>query len=130
MRLRISEIHNFGGFFGGDTVSLSGAAWREPDAPEQTLTIDAAALANVPERHRLAAGMLLELTFAGERVERATLLGAPSCAALRAALGEPELPASLDAPHILAHRCAHCALWVATAQNPARCPVCEAVLEA
>jgi hypothetical protein len=130
MRLLISEIHNFGGFFGGDTVSLSGAAWREPDAPEQTLTIDEAALANVPDRHRVTAGMLFELTFAGERVERASLLGAPSYAALRAALGEPELPARLDAPRILAHRCAHCALWVTTAQNPARCPVCEAVLEA
>src|SRR5688572_10910031 len=65
MRFFIGEVHNFGGFFGGDTVSLSGAPWREPGAAEQTLTIDEAALANVASRHQIAAGMLLELTMAG-----------------------------------------------------------------
>lgn len=124
MRLLISEVHNFGGFFGGDTVSLAGAEWRVPDAAEHTLTIDAAALANVPDRHQIAAGMLLELQFAGERVEQATLLGAGTHAALRAALGPPALPDALDAPLLLTHRCESCALWVPTTQDPPRCPIC------
>jgi rubrerythrin len=123
MRLLVTEVHNFGGFFGGDTVTLSGAEWRAEAAEERTLTIDQAALANVADRHSVAAGMLLDLAFAGERVERATLLGAGTHAELRRALGEPALPAALDAPVALAHRCAGCALWVPTDAAGA-CPVC------
>jgi hypothetical protein len=130
MRLFISEVHNFGGFFGGDTVTLSGAAWRAEDAAEQTLTIDEAALVNVVDRHTIAPGMLLELTLAGDRVERALLLGAASHGELRRALGDPALPdGPLAAPLTLAHRCAACALWVPTAQGPARCPVCDTPVE-
>lgn len=128
VRLLVSEVHNFGGFFGGDTVTLSGVAWPpEEGVAEQTLTIDAAALSNVPDRHTLVAGMLLDLEFAGERVERAALLGAAAHAELRRALGPPALPAGpLAGPHILSHRCAACALWVVTAPAPARCPLCTA----
>jgi hypothetical protein len=128
VRLLVSEVHNFGGFFGGDTVTLSGAAWPSAaGAVEQTLTIDAAALRNVPDRHTLGAGMLLELEFAGERVERAELLGAADYAELRRALGPPALPAGpLAGPHILSHHCAACALWVVTTPAPARCPLCAA----
>lgn len=128
MRILVSEVHNFGGFFGGDTVSLSGAEWPAAGAEERTLTIDQAALANVADRHTLAAGMLLELTLAGERVDRAVLLGAGSHAELRRALGAPELPDRLDAPRVLAHSCAGCGLWVPTAHGPERCPACAAPL--
>jgi len=128
MRLLISEVHNFGGFFGGDTVSLSGAVWRSAGAPEQTLTIDEAALANVADRHRMVAGMLLDLTFAGERVEQALLLGAPSHAELRAALGPAPLDAPVVAPRVLSHLCASCALWVVTLPSPERCPICATPL--
>ncbi len=130
MRLLITELHNFGGFFGGDTVTLSGVPWREAGAAEQTLTIDEAALANVADRHTLAPGMLLELSFAGERVEQAALLGAASHSELRRALGDPPLPdAPLEAPLTLAHRCAACELWVPTAHNLERCPICDTPAE-
>jgi hypothetical protein len=130
MLLLITELHNFGGFFGGDTVTLSGRPWRAAEAPEQTLTIDEAALANVADRHTLAPGMLIELAFAGERVERAALLGAASHGELRRALGDPPLPAGpLAAPLALAHRCAACELWVPTAPDPERCPICDTPLE-
>ncbi|NJN17196.1 MAG: hypothetical protein HC822_13425 [Oscillochloris sp.] len=128
MHFLISEVHNFGGFFGGDTVTLSGAPWRMEDAEEQTLTIDDAALLNVGERHHISAGMLLDLEFAGERVERAVLLGAANHAELRRALGEPELPAHIDAPLILARRCQSCELWVAVVAA-APCSVCGATAE-
>jgi hypothetical protein len=124
-RLLVSEVHNFGGFFGGDTVTLSGAAWPDEAAAEQTLTIDAAALSNVPDRHTLMAGMLLELVFVGERVERATLLGAADYAALRRALGPPVLPpAPLVGPLILSHHCPACKLWVVSSAAPVHCPLC------
>lgn len=129
MRFLVSEVHNFGGFFGGDTVTLSGAEWRAEAAEERTLTIDQAALASVADRHTIATGMLLDLAFAGERVERAALLGARAHAELRRALGDPPLPATLDAPRALAHRCEPCALWVATDERGA-CPVCGTTLGA
>ncbi|NTU80517.1 MAG: hypothetical protein HGA45_14265 [Chloroflexales bacterium] len=128
MRLLISEVHNFGGFFGGDTVTLSGAEWRAAGAEERTLTIDQAALANVADRHTMTAGMLLELAFAGERVERAELLGAAGHAELRRALGEPTIQRPLDGPHVLSHHCDACALWVPTDPDPARCPLCGAAV--
>lgn len=122
MHFQITELHNFGGFFGGDTVTLSGAPWRTPDAEDQTLTIDQAALTNVADRHTLTVGMVLELTFAGERVEAASLVGAPDAAHLRAALGDPPVPSTLDAPLVVSYVCAECGLWVPV--DPALPPVC------
>src|SRR5262245_21872466 len=86
LRLLVSEVHNFGGFFGGDTITLSGAPWPEA-GEEQTLTIDEAALENVADRHTIVVGMLLELHLAGTRVDRALLLAAPDHNSLRQALG-------------------------------------------
>ncbi|MBP1467865.1 hypothetical protein EYB53_019270 [Candidatus Chloroploca sp. M-50] len=122
----VTEVHNFGGFFGGDTVSLSGKAWRDPEAAEQTLTIDEAALVNLMDRHLVAAGMLLELTFAGARVEAAVVRGASEHATLRRALGEPELPASFSGLTLLSCRCAACKLWVTPVRRAETevCPLC------
>lgn len=124
MRFLVTEVHNFGGFFGGDTVTLSGHPWRAEEAAEQTLTIDEAALANVTARHTIAAGMLLELTMAGERVERAVLIGAADQASLRQALGPPELPTTLESPIILSYRCPSCGLWVPASDVSGQCPAC------
>jgi rubrerythrin len=127
MHFHITELHNFGGFFGGDTVTLSGAPWGAAEAEEQTLTIDQAALTNVADRHTLSVGMVLELAFAGERVETATLLGARDPDQLRAALGPPSLPETLDAPLVLSFACAACGLWVAVdPAMPPGCPLCGA----
>src|SRR3712207_3529737 len=70
----VTEVHNFGGFFGGDTVTLSAVPW--PTGEEATLTIDEKALANITARHTLGAEMLLQLDFAGERIDRAHLVAA------------------------------------------------------
>jgi rubrerythrin len=127
MHFHITELHNFGGFFGGDTVTLSGAPWGAAEAEEQTLTIDQAALTNVADRHTLSVGMVLDLVFAGERVETATLLGARDPDQLRAALGPPSLPETLDAPLVLSFACAACGLWVSNGSaTPPNCPVCGA----
>ena len=89
-RFLVQEVHNFGGFFGGDTVTLTATPFGNPAPPageEQTITIDQQALANVRDRHSISAGMLLELSRTGDRVDRAELLGAATHAQLRAALG-------------------------------------------
>jgi hypothetical protein len=131
----VREIHNFGGFFGGEIVTLT--ALRRPSphtgagAPgeEHTLTIDQRAFTNVRDRHTITAGMLLELALSGERVDRATLLGAPSLAGLRAALGPPHPAAPLDGPLILSYLCDSCDLWLAGAPEDGRCGLCGQTLD-
>lgn len=112
MRVLIAEVHNFGGFFGGDTVALSGKAWDAPAAPLQAFTIDESALTNMRERHTMTAGMLFELQLRGERVEAATLLAAPTYAALQRAL-VPQLPSGpCHSLTIMSHYCPTCDLWI------------------
>jgi len=123
IRYLVQEVHNFGGFFGGDTVTLSAT---RPDRPaeEATITIDQQALANVRDRHTIAAGMLLELEMTGDRVDRAELLGAATQADLRAALGPAALPAQLDQPLVLSYRCNSCNLWIAGSPEAGACRLC------
>jgi hypothetical protein len=119
----VREVHNFGGFFGGDTVTLTATVQGGPDE-ERTLTIDERALANVRDRHTIAAGMLLAVKLTGERVDRAELLGAATRAELRAALGAAQVDGPLEGPRILSYRCAACGLWVAGAPEDGRCRLC------
>ncbi len=123
----VQEVHNFGGFFGGDTVTLA-ATRRDAPNEEETLTIDQGALANVRDRHTISAGMLLALTLAGERVDRAELLGAASHADLRAALGPAAPAAPLDGPQVLSYHCPSCQLWVAGPPEGAACRLCGSAI--
>jgi rubrerythrin len=128
----VQEVHNFGGFFGGDTVTLTAIPFGDPDVlsgQEQMITIDQQALANVRDRHTISAGMLLELSRTGERVDRAELLGAATHAQLRAALGAPAATGVLADPLILSYACPTCNLWVAGAPLEDRCRVCGAALD-
>ncbi|HEU5097931.1 MAG TPA: hypothetical protein VFU22_02730 [Roseiflexaceae bacterium] len=126
-RVRVREVHNFGGFFGGDTVTLSATPLDSADTPtdeEQTITIDQQALANVPDRHTICAGMVLNLARTGERVDRAELLAAATHAELRAALGAPLPTGTLESPLILSYFCSTCDLWVAGQPREGRCRLC------
>ena len=119
----IREVHNFGGFFGGDTVTFTATPRATPD-DEQTLTLDEKALTNVADRYTITAGMLLALEFTGDRIERAELLGAATHAELRAALG----PAAPTGAGILSYRCEACNLWIAGAPVEGKCRVCSTSL--
>jgi hypothetical protein len=129
IRYLVQEVHNFGGFFGGDTVTLSATQLDRPDE-EATITIDQQALANVRDRHTIAAGMLLELQMSGDRVDRAELLGAATHAELRAALGPAALPVQFDQPLVLSYRCEGCKLWVAGTPQSGACRLCGTPLPA
>lgn len=131
-RFLVQEVHNFGGFFGGDTVTLTATPFNGAAVPageEQTITIDQQALANVRDRHTISAGMLLELVRTGERVDRAELLGAATHAQLRAALGPPTASGPLAEPLILSYACHTCNLWVADAPKHQMCRMCGTALD-
>jgi hypothetical protein len=128
MRYLVREVHNFGGFFGGDTVTLSATRPDQPDE-ETTITIDQQALANVRDRHTIATGMLLELEMTGDRVDRAELLGAATQAELRAALGPASLPTQIDRPLVLSYHCDSCNLWIAGSPEAGACRLCSNPLE-
>lgn len=129
-RWLVREVHNFGGFFGGDTVTLTATPFGSATSPdaEQTITIDQQALVNVRDRHTICAGMLLELARSGERVDRAELVAAATHAELRAALGAPVLADRLVSPVILSYACPACGLWVAGEPAEGRCRLCGAAL--
>jgi hypothetical protein len=119
----VQEVHNFGGFFGGDTVTLTAAPPGAPD-DERTITIDQQALVNVRDRHTISAGMLLDLAFAGDRVDRAEVLGAATHAELRAALGPADVAGPLGGPLVLSYRCDSCRLWIAGSPVDGKCRLC------
>jgi pimeloyl-ACP methyl ester carboxylesterase len=129
-RWRVLEVHNFGGFFGGDTVTLTAA--RHEDGVEETITIDERALSNVRERHSVAPDMVFDLLMVGERVDRADLLGAAEWSILHAAIDMEPSSGTLDAPCIRAYRCGSCDLWIVGApdmdQQSARCRLCGEAL--
>lgn len=128
----VTEVHNFGGFFGGDTVTLSAVPWSARDDDEVTLTIDEKALANIQGRHNITPDMLLQLDFSGERIDRTVLLGAREAAALRQACGTLPQSTALDRPHIRAYHCAKCDLWIAggpeMVEGTATCGICRQTL--
>ncbi len=109
-RWSVLEVHNFGGFFGGDTVTLTTARWS--DGTQETITIDEKALANVRERHLVAPSMVFDLQKAGKRVDRAELLGAADWPLLDTALGAAPSQGRLDGPRVRAYHCERCGLWV------------------
>lgn len=123
----VTEVHNFGGFFGGDTVTLTAVPW--PEGEEETLTIDDKALANIADRHTVAPEMLLLLAVSGERVDRATLLGARELAVLRHAVGTTPSAEPLEGPRIRSYRCTRCQLWVTgqplAEQDSPSCAICR-----
>ncbi|MBI5879778.1 MAG: hypothetical protein HZB53_19200 [Chloroflexi bacterium] len=105
--LRVREVTSYGGFFGGDSITLLAQPLAGP-GDELTLTIEQDDLA--VDRHRIVAGMVLDAQLEGEHVVRATVAAAPDRAQLRDAL--PAAAGPLAGPHIFAHYCAACALWI------------------
>ena len=121
----IHEVHNYGGFFGGDTITFEAAPFTNL-AEAQTIVIDGKDFANVPNRHNILANMVLELHMTGERVDVARLVAAPSHEELRTALELPTLPATINEPLTLSARCPKCNRWVlAELWHDSECEICS-----
>jgi hypothetical protein len=134
MIYRIREVLNYGGFFAGDTVTVTAHTVAQPDA-ELTLTIDQGALTNLDDRFQIVAGMALEVQLEGGHVVSAALVAAPERAVLRTAVKSarakapalaahgvsPDTPA--DGPRIFSHFCAKCNLWILGAPRDGKCGV-------
>ena len=107
---RVLEVHNVGGFFGGDTVTLTARRWD--NQIEETITIDEKALVNMQDRYHVAPGMVFDLQMTGTRVDKAGLLGASDWQTLKLALASVPPSGPLKEPSIRAYHCLHCDLWV------------------
>ncbi len=107
---RVLEVHNFGGFFGGDTVTLTDA--RLVDGYEETLTIDEKALSNIRDRYCVGPALVLQLEMVGARVDSASLRAAADWATLDSALVPQPRTTDLVGPSIRAYHCRHCELWI------------------
>lgn len=127
-RIFVTEVQNFGGFFGGDTVTLVAVPW--PTGEEMSLTIDEKALQNISDRYLIGPEMLLDLELVGERVDRAWVLGARDWDELKRTLEHLPPAAPSDTPTLRAYRCAACDLWVlgAPAGDGHQCVICDQLL--
>jgi len=124
---RIHDVLNYGGFFAGDTVTVSAHAIANP-SEEKTFTIDQGAFTNVGgDRYKIVAGLVLDLQFEGERVASATVVAAQERTILRQTVVQPRFAASnlqsLDAPRLFAHHCAPCDLWILGEPHDGKCGV-------
>ena len=126
----IHEVLNYGGFFAGDTVTVTAHAAGDA-AGEVTLTIDQGALTNLDDRFQILAGMALDVEQEGGHVVAAALIAAPDRAALRAIMkaaqpahaGPSPAGAASSAARVFSHHCAQCSLWILGAPRDGKCGV-------
>ena len=122
----VREVHNYGGFFGGDTVSLTASPLAHPTTLLD-LTIADNVFDNLTDRHAVVAGLALGLDLDGAEVRRAIIVGARDRAILRAALRRPAPEPTQQPMRALAYHCPSCDLWIAGApagDGPYTCWVC------
>ncbi|MEO8286357.1 MAG: TFIIB-type zinc finger domain-containing protein [Chloroflexota bacterium] len=107
----VVDVLNYGGFFGGETVTLDAAPMSAPDKivgfiiPEHLFD-------NLTQRHLLAAGMALGLQVDGGEVRAATVLGAPTREQLKEIVKQHAPSEAGPGPRALSYRCSHCNLWL------------------
>jgi hypothetical protein len=113
----VVDVLNFGGFFGGETVTLDAAPLATPDKisgfiiPEHVFT-------NLTQRHLIAAGMALGLVVDNGEVRSAKVLGAPTREALKEIVKQPAPGEAGPGPRALSYKCNHDNLWITG--NPQR----------
>lgn len=109
---RVKEILNYGGFFGGDTIS----AIFEPygGGAEQDFTLDQHTFDNLKDRYKVLDGFLLDLETdeSGSKVTRARVVAAPERDQLKDAI-DPDAPSEQARRYrVFAYRCSAEGLWV------------------
>lgn len=108
----VTDVLNFGGFFGGETVTLDAHPQSTPDT-FASFIIPEHLFDNLTQRHLITPGMALGLVVDNGEVRAARVLGAPTREQLKEIV-KPPAP-SLDGspgPRALSYRCQQCNLWV------------------
>jgi hypothetical protein len=107
----VLDVLNFGGFFGGETVTLDASPMADRDRV-QGFIIPEHLFDNLTQRHLIAAGMALGLVVDGGEVRAARVLGAPEREQLKQIVKQPAPGESGPGPRALMYRCASCDLWI------------------
>ena len=107
----VADVLNFGGFFGGETVTLD-ATLRSDPGKMSSFIIPEHVFDNLTLRHLIAPGMALGLVVDNGEVRAARVLGAPTREQLKEIVKSPEAGDSGPAPRALSHKCATCSLWI------------------
>jgi hypothetical protein len=107
----VLDVLNFGGFFGGETVTLDAALMSDPDKLASFI-IPEHVFDNLTQRHLIASGMALGLVVENGEVRAARVLGAPTREQLKEIVKTPPPSEAGPGPRALSYRCAHCNLWI------------------
>ncbi|HEY0071978.1 MAG TPA: hypothetical protein VGE04_18610 [Chloroflexia bacterium] len=108
----VTDVLNFGGFFGGETVTLDAHPLSAPET-FASFIIPEHLFDNLTQRHLIAPGMALGLVVDNGEVRAARVLGATTREQLKEIV-KPAAP-SLDGtpgPRALSYRCLSCNLWI------------------
>ena len=112
----VTDVLNFGGFFGGETVTLDAAPMSAPGKISGFI-IPEHLFDNLTMRHLIAPGMALGLVVEGGEVRAARVLGAPTREQLKAVV-KPHPQAGTrhtdegPGPRALSYKCSNCNLWI------------------
>src|SRR5438105_7038502 len=101
----VKDVLNFGGFFGGETVTLDAAPMSDPDKVTGFI-IPEHVFDNLTMRHLIAAGMALGLVVENGEVRAARVLGAPTREQLKEIVKQPEQVGTGPSPRALMYKCA------------------------
>ncbi len=105
----VREVINYGGFFGGDTISLTASPLDAPDE-QSDFTIAEHDIENLQDKYQIVEGVVLGLAVDGGEVRRARVLAAPTRDAL---YGAARVEAAGTGPtRVRASRCPACQLWI------------------
>ncbi len=107
----VVDVLNFGGFFGGETVTLDAAPMSSTDKI-QSFIIPEHVFENLTMRHLIAPGMALGLVVENGEVRAARVLGAPTREQLKAVVKPPPPDPTTPGPRALMYRCSRCNLWI------------------
>ncbi|MFL5732590.1 MAG: hypothetical protein ACJ78Q_05255 [Chloroflexia bacterium] len=107
----VTDVLNFGGFFGGETVTLDAAPMSAPEKISGFI-IPEHVFENLTQRHLIAKGMALGLVVDNGEVRVARVLGAPTREQLKEIVKPPPQADTGPGPRALSYKCVHCNLWI------------------
>jgi DNA-directed RNA polymerase subunit RPC12/RpoP len=107
----VADVLNFGGFFGGETVTLDAAPQSTP-GKIASFIIPEHVFENLTMRHLITAGMALGLVVDNGEVRAARVLGAATREQLKEIVKTPSTGEAGPGPRALSYRCATCNLWI------------------